>query len=257
MSFLKTLSPVILVFIISASATADLLVTYNTVGTDDLLDPTIVDGSLVSSATEMSLGSGAILHRSKANDDFFDPLSDSTYLRYVGQNGTLQTKDEAIANNQHFDISMEIAQFVAFDIVSFQARVNVNNPATNDRHGALTYHWQGSVNGDPFTDLGDEIFWDADPGNGNGDLEVGEHQANAKQFSVDISSLGTLAAGDQLTLRLVFRNGDNEGGGGDGNGAVRFGDINIYGTAAIPEPSTFGICLASILLIGSFQRRRR
>ena len=261
------LSSIVLAATLQNLAFADLLVTYNTVSggaNADLLDPT-VSSPLVTSATEMSLGAGAVLHNSSSSDTLFTPTSASTRLRYVGQDGTLQTHAAAVANDQYFDVSFLIGHSnVDMDQMTFQARVNKNATLTGgvyERYGAMTYQLQQSVNGSAFVDIGSEINWDVSPGDGDGILELGEHDTTivpAKSFAVDLSSLNGLSTGDNVTLRLVFRNGDNAGVGTDGHGAVRFGNINIFGSAAaIPEPSTFALVSSSLFFLAVFHRRRR
>jgi len=242
------------------AAHAAQLLTYNSIGagTATLLDPTVNDPAHITNALEIALGSGAIIQGGTTNDSTFTPTSDSTQLRYSGQNSPAQTLAAAVANNQHFDITFEItgSDLISLDSIEFDARVNTNNAGSPARWGAMAYHWQQSINASAFSNIGSDVIWDTTGGNGDEVLQAGEWQSGAKSFSVDISSTPNLSPGDDVTLRLVFRSGDNVGGGGDGNAAVRFGNVIINGSV-VPEPSTFVLAALGLLGLIGFGRRRR
>jgi len=238
--------------------------TYNSdADADNLLDPTVNDATHVTNATEMALGAGGTLAGGATNAVGIN--GDASVIYIPGSDGTLQTLAEAVAADQHFDISFDVqgltlGESLSLTEVTFKTRPNTNNSSNPARYGPMTYQWQASINGGSFSDVGAGINWDATGGDDDGRLDPGEF-GNAKSFSFDFSGVSGLTNGDNVTLRTVFRNGDNTGGGSDFNGSTRYGEIIISGEVVqgqiIPEPSAFLIWSLGLLGLAWYARRRR
>jgi len=239
------------------------LVRYDSAGGNDLLDPTVVDTTHITNALEMAVGAGGTVDGKATNQVGIS--GDATAIYVPGSDGTIQTLAEAVTANQNFDLSFDVQGLAAGEqldlgAVSFQARPNTNNSSSPARYGPMTYQVQASVNGGSFVNLDSDINWDHTNGDDDGVLDGGEF-GNAKAFSMDLSALGPLNNADNVVLRLVYRNGDNTGGGSNWNGSTRYGNISVSGevvpaSAVIPEPATLCALGWAVAGLGGYLRRR-
>lgn len=80
-------------------------------------------------------------------------------------------------------------------------------------------------------------------------------RSNVVEF--DLSSLGTLTAGQMVNLRLSFADYGTNGGVGpdDGSHIHRLDNVQIEATTAVPEPSALCLLIGSIGILGLRRRR--